>query len=69
MLKLKNKNIKILPHSLFLEGQMHLNPFSCYRFVETIFKMKQNILVTTYTETFNFAYVTYRQRFIYVTFK
>ena len=48
-LKKMSKHKKTAPLFLFLEGQMHLYPsvhflFSCYRFVETIFKMKLNML-------------------------
>ena len=65
--EIQNKNcyyIKRLPHSfLFPEGQIHQDQsfyfhFLCYTFVETIFEMKLNRLVTKYTDTltFNFAH-------------
>ena len=47
---LKNKKLK----TLFLEGQMHLYLSVyfqiCYGFVGTIFIMKQNTLITNYTD-------------------
>ena len=66
------KHKKTDPLFLFLEGQMHLSHsvyfdfFSCYRFDETIFKLKLNTHFTKYTDIliFNFGHIIYTQRCI-----
>ena len=57
-MSINKKNTALL--FLFLGGQMHLVSISLfYRFVETIFKMKLNTLVTKYKDIFNFQLCTY----------
>ena len=53
-----SKYKKTAPLFLFHEGQRSICLFSvsCYSFVETIFRMKLNTLVTKYMDTFTFNF-------------
>ena len=67
LVKLINKNCQNIKKTvslfLFPKGHMHQNQsvfsFFCYSFVETIFKMKPQIFIIQYADTFNFAHTIY----------